>query len=302
MHIMEDHISICICTYLRPTLLSQLIVRLKNQRTDGLFTYSVVVVDNDASGSGKAAVAGAGAATSMPISYHIEPERNIAMARNRSIEKAQGNMIAFIDDDEFPADDWLYQHFRLLKDSRASGILGPVRAHFNQETPSWLTKSGLLERREFVTGQKIPNSRFTRTGNALLWRSLFADAEDRFDPAYGKTGGSDAIFFKRMMRKGHQFLWCNDAVVYETVLPERQVKSYYIKRAFTRGLGEAQDAPLMSLRTLRSVVAVPIYAILLPFARLAGPHVFMRYLVKECDHLSLVLAQFGIRVVKERPY
>ena len=80
---MEDHISICICTYLRPTLLSQLIVRLKNQRTDGLFTYSVVVVDNDASGSGKAAVAGAGAATSMPISYHIEPERNIAMARNR---------------------------------------------------------------------------------------------------------------------------------------------------------------------------------------------------------------------------
>ena len=211
-------------------------------------------------------------------------------------------MIAFIDDDEFPADDWLYQHFRLLKDSRASGILGPVRAHFDQETPSWLIKSGLLERREFVTGQKIPNSRFTRTGNALLWRSLFADAEDRFDPAYGKTGGSDAIFFKRMMRKGHQFLWCNDAVVYETVLPERQVKSYYIKRAFTRGLGEAQDAPLLSLRTLRSVVAVPIYAILLPFARLAGPHVFMRYLVKECDHLSLVLAQFGIRVVKERPY
>ncbi len=299
---MEDHVSICICTYLRPTLLSQLIVRLMNQRTDGLFTYSVVVVDNDARGSGQAAVAGAGAAASMPISYHIEPERNIAMARNRSIEKAQGNMIAFIDDDEFPADDWLYRHFRLLKDSQASGILGPVRAHFNQETPSWLIKSGLLERREFVTGQEIPNSRFTRTGNALLWRSLFDDAEDRFDPAYGKTGGSDAIFFKRMMRKGHQFLWCNDAVVYETVLPERQVKSYYLKRAFTRGLGEAQDAPFLSWRTLRSVVAVPLYAILLPFARLAGPHVFMRYLVKECDHLSLVLAQFGIKVVKERPY
>lgn len=299
---MKDHISICICTYLRPALLSRLIVRLRDQRTDGLFTYSAVVVDNDARGSGEEAVKGVGAAALMPIEYHIEPERNISLARNRSIENAQGNLIAFIDDDEFPADDWLYQHFRTLRGSPASGVLGPVRADFDAQAPAWLTKSGLLGRREFVTGQRILNSRFTRTGNVLLWRSLFADPDDRFDPAYGKTGGSDAIFFRRMMRKGHLFLWCNDAVVYETVLPERQVKSYYIKRAFTRGMGEAQDAPFLSLRTLRSAIAVPLYALLLPFARLAGAHVFMRYLVKECDHLSLILAQFGIKVVKERPY
>lgn len=299
---MSDHICICICTFRRPAFLSQLIDKLASQRTDGQFTYSVVLVDNDAAGTGRDALEHSAPVAPMKIEYHIEPERNISLARNLSIDKARGDMIAFIDDDEFPADDWLFCHYHALKRTRASGVLGPVRPHYDAQVPLWLKKSGLLERREFPTGQQIPHSRFTRTGNVLLWASVFEDSRDRFDPAYGRTGGGDAIFFKRMMNKGHVFIWCNEAVVYETVMPERRRKSYYIKRAFTRGLGEAKDAPFFSLRTMRSALAVPLYGLILPFARLAGEHVFMRYLVKECDHLSLVLGQLGIRVVRERPY
>jgi len=297
-----NHISVCVCTYKRPSLLRHLINELKSQRTDGLFSYSLIVVDNDALGSARETVEAAGKAAVFPIEYHIEPERNISLARNRSIDNARGNMIAFIDDDEFPESDWLSTHFRTLGDSQASGVLGPVRAHFDLQPPAWLTKSGLLERREFATGQRLTNARYTRTGNVLLWRSAFADREDRFDPAYGRTGGGDAVFFKRMMGKGYTFIWCNEAVVYETILPERQIKSYYLKRALTRGMGEARQSPFLSLSTLRSIVAVPLYGLLLPVMLLAGQHVFMRYLVRECDHLSKVLAYAGIRLVKERPY
>lgn len=299
---MRDHINICICTFRRPALLSRLIEKLGNQRTDGQFTYSSIVVDNDNEASGREAIERSAAKIPIKVEYFIEPERNISLARNLSVEKALGNLIAFIDDDEFPADDWLFRHFQVLKDTHASGVLGPVRPQFELEPPPWLVKSRIIDRREFSTGKVIPHSRYTRTGNALLRKSLFADQLDRFDPAYGRTGGGDAIFFKRMMSKGHRFVWCNEAVVYETVLPERLQKSYYIKRAFTRGLGEARDAPFLSIRTLRSTIAVPFYGLMLPFARIAGEHVFMRYLVKECDHLSLVLGQFGIRIVRERPY
>ena len=298
----NDHISVCICTFKRPALLRRLLDRLKDQRTEDLFSYSAVVVDNDALGSGREAVNSAGEASPFPIDYHIEPERSISLARNRSVENARGKMIAFIDDDEFPDNGWLVNHYRALQKWGASGVLGPVRAHFDGQPPAWLAKSGLLQRREFATGERLTNARFTRTGNVLLWRSLFADKADRFDPSFGRTGGGDAVFFKRMMEKGHIFVWCNEAVVFETVPPERQVRSYYLKRAFTRGMTEAQDTPFLSLSTLRSVAAVPLYGLLLPFARLAGPHVFMRYLVKECDHLSKVLAPAGIKLVKERPY
>ena len=105
-----------------------------------------------------------------------------------------------------------------------------------------------------------------------------------------------------MMEKGNIFVWCNEAVVYETVTPERQNKSYYIKRAFTRGMAEAKEIPLLSLSTLRSVVAIPIYSLILPFTLLSGQHSFMKFLVKDCDHLAKILAYFGIRPVKERPY
>ncbi len=211
---MSDHISICICTYKRPSLVSHLIHSLNGQRTDGLFSFSAVVVDNDALESGREAVDAARRAAQLDVDYYVEPERNISLARNRSVENARGNMIAFIDDDEFPETDWLFNHFRVLKESKASGVLGPVRPHFDGQAPAWLIKSGLVERREFATGQRLTNERFTRTGNVLLWRSLFAGRKDWFDPSFGKTGGGDAIFFKRMMEKGHVFIWCNEAVVY----------------------------------------------------------------------------------------
>lgn len=298
----DNHISICVCTYKRPSLLHHLIDELKAQRTDRLFSYSLIVVDNDAWGSARATVQAVGKAAPFPIEYHIESERNISLARNRSVENARGNMIAFIDDDEFPEADWLIHLFRTLSESGASGILGPVRSHFEAPPPEWLVKSRLLERPEFATGQILDNSHFTRTGNVLFRRSIFESREDRFDPAYGRIGGGDAVFFKRMISKGHIFVWCNEAVVYETILPERQVKSYYIKRALTRGVGEAKQAPFLSLSTLRSLIAVSLYGLLLPIMLLVGQPLFMRYLVKECDHLSKVLAYAGIRLVKERPY
>src|SRR5579864_3268679 len=41
------HISVCVCTYKRPQFLERLLEELGQQQTGGLFTFSVVVVDND---------------------------------------------------------------------------------------------------------------------------------------------------------------------------------------------------------------------------------------------------------------
>jgi glycosyltransferase involved in cell wall biosynthesis len=267
-----------------------------------LFSVSAVVVDNDAQESGREAVQTVRERSKLSIDYHVEPERSISLARNRSVENARGNLIAFIDDDEFPENDWLANAYRTLQDSGAAGVLGPVRPHFDHPAPKWLIKSRLSERREFSTGWVLADAHYARTGNVLLWRSLFSDKRNRFDPIYGRTGGGDAVFFKRMMEKANTFVWCNEAVVYESVTPERQKKSYYIKRAFTRGMTEALESPFLSLSTLRSVVAIPIYSLILPFTLLPGQHVFMRFLIKECDHLAKILAYLGIRPVKERPY
>jgi glycosyltransferase involved in cell wall biosynthesis len=263
---------------------------------------SVVVVDNDEKESGKEVALDAQAKSKFRIDYFVEAERSISLARNRSVRNAKGNLIAFIDDDEFPEDHWLISNYRTLLASRADGALGPVKPRFDGVAPEWLVKSGLLERKSFETGEVIRDSRYTRTGNVLLWKRLFDQEGGSFDPTYGKSGGGDAVFFKRLMEKGKIFVWCNEACVYETVPAARQRKMYYLKRAFTRGMTEAWESPFLTLGTVRSGVAIGIYTLALPFLFLFGQHLFMRYLVKDCDHVGKILAHLGIRPVAERPY
>ena len=52
----KHHICVCICTYKRPTYLIRLLNELEKQETEGLFDYSIVIVDNDRSESAKQAV------------------------------------------------------------------------------------------------------------------------------------------------------------------------------------------------------------------------------------------------------
>ena len=51
------HISVCICTYNRPVLLKRLLTEVARQETDGKFTYSVVLADNDPEESARTTVA-----------------------------------------------------------------------------------------------------------------------------------------------------------------------------------------------------------------------------------------------------
>ena len=41
------------------------------------------------------------------MTYAVEPERNIALARNRALSLARGEKLAFIDDDEMASPFWL---------------------------------------------------------------------------------------------------------------------------------------------------------------------------------------------------
>ena len=105
------HISVCICTFKRPHLLKHLLEVLDHQKTNGLFNYSIIVVDNDHLKSAMEIVQSFQQRSKIEVQYCVEPEQNIALARNRAIDNATGELIAFIDDDEFPVKDWLLTLF-----------------------------------------------------------------------------------------------------------------------------------------------------------------------------------------------
>jgi succinoglycan biosynthesis protein ExoM len=292
-----SHISVCICTYKRPQLLSRLLDELANQETKGLFTYSIVIVDNDQSLSAKALVSEFTTSSAVPIKYCAEPRQNIALARNMAVENSEGDYVAFIDDDEFPTREWLLTLFEACNRYDVDGVLGPVKRYFDEQPPKWLIKSTFYERPTYPTGFVI-DWRKGRTGNVLLKKQIFLAGAPPFRPEFRQ--GEDQEFFARMIEKGHVFIWCNEAVAYEVVPPIRWRRAFMLRRALLRGAMEPKTPNFGMRSVLGSVIAVPAYIVLLPFALVWGHHRFMHLLVSLFDHLGKLLAVLGINPIKEQ--
>jgi succinoglycan biosynthesis protein ExoM len=293
----RNHISVCICTYQRPDMLAHLLEKLRNQNTGGLFDYSLVVVDNDLLRSAQEIVYEARNRSSFDIAYYCEPERNIALARNKAVENAKGNFLAIIDDDEYPESDWLLTLYQACSKYHASGILGSVKPALPESTPRWVIRGKFHEKGGPKTGQ-ILKWQDTRTSNALLRKAVFDNPGDWFRRELGR-GGEDVDFFMRAMAKGHVFVWCDEAPVYETIPPERCTRTYLLKRALLRGKMTLGCSSFGLSHLAKSAVAIPVYTLLLPFSLLAGQHHFVKLLTKQAEHLGRFLALLGLDVVRE---
>jgi len=291
------HISVCICTYKRPQLLKRLLDELANQETNGPFTYSIVVVDNDHSQSAKDTVLDFADTSNVPTTYCVEPRQSIALARNKAIENARGDFIAFIDDDEFPSKHWLLTLFKACNKYEVNGVLGPVKPHFDEQPPKWIVKGKFYERPTYPTGLVI-DWRKGRTGNVLLKKGILAAGEQPFSPEF--RAGSDQDFFRRMIEKGHLFIWCNEAVAYEVVPPIRWKRTFMLRSALLKGSMEPMTATFGARDIVKSVIAVPAYTAALPFAIILGQHRFMNLLVRLFDHLGTLLACSGMNPIKDQ--
>lgn len=291
-------ITVCVCTFKRPDSLTRLLEHLEKQDTHQLFTHDVVIVDNDAGRSAEEAVAQYATASTMRIAYCVEPEQNISLARNRSVENAQGQLIAFIDDDELPVTDWLFELYQARLQYHVDGVLGPVLPRFQEAAPNWLIKGGFFDRPRHATGSPV-DWREARTGNVLVGRHVLNEVSPPFRFQFG-SGGEDMDFFRRASEGGFKFVWCDEAVVHEVVPAYRCTLKFLIRRAVLRGsIFPKQSAP-RTKNVLKSVVAVPSYAAALPFLAVIGHHLFYTYLVKLLEHASRLLALAGWPLLTER--
>ncbi len=288
-------------------MLERLLRNLAAQDCGGMFEMSVVVVDNDASGSARETVDRVGAQVSLSITYEIETERTIPAVRNHALRLATGNYIGIIDDDEFPPAHWLLEAYRGIQTFQVDGVLGPVFPFFEQPPPPWLLKAGLCELPVERTGTLLRWNQ-TRTGNVLLKRDVFDRHGLQFDEQF-KTGGSDQEFFRQAMARGCRFVAVEEAPVYEVVPPARWTAGYWIRRALVNGYnsrkyrqGGGQKFFREALNSAKSACAIVVYAIALPVCALVGKHVLVNCLEKGAHHLSSLCALAGIELWPKRDF
>jgi cellulose synthase/poly-beta-1,6-N-acetylglucosamine synthase-like glycosyltransferase len=287
-------------------MLERLLRCLAVQETGSEFEFSVVVVDNDAQGSARDTVSLMSSQLRLDSAYDVGRVNTIPAARNHALRLARGNYIGIIDDDEFPPQQWLLTLYRAIRTFDVDGALGPVIPFFDTRPPEWLIKGRFCERPVHRTGTVLDWHQ-TRTGNVLLKRQVFDENRLLFDESF-TTGGSDREFFKQAMRCGCRFVAVEEAPVYEMVPPDRQTKTYWLRRALVNGFNSHRNS-LGQVRGLARLVlpvrlagAVLLCGMAAPVCAVMGTHALVRCLERGGHHLSRLCAMFGIELIKQRSF
>jgi len=232
-------LSLCIATYRRPERLAAVLFDLTRQTR---IPDEVVVVDNDAAETARPIVeARVNAGSPFPIRYAVQPQKNISLTRNKTVELATGDWLAFIDDDERAPLPWLAQLMDAAERYQADGVLGPVNPVVPSTAPDWIRRGHFYEFPRMHTGLVIPPNRL-RFGNVLVKASWLRKNVAPFDPSLGLTGGEDGDLLARLQQQGARIVWCDEAIVNEPVEPSRLSLQWLLARAMRGGQDFARHA------------------------------------------------------------
>jgi succinoglycan biosynthesis protein ExoM len=225
-------VSVCIATYRRNERLRSVLDDMVRQSR---LPDQIVVVDNDVAGGARAVIEQLRASGApFALVYDIQPERNIALTRNRTVMLADGDWLAFIDDDERAPESWLAQLLEACAHYGADGVLAPVEPQLPAEAPHWIRRGRFYDFPRLGSGEVVPLNRM-RFGNVLLRGAALRLEPGPFDPSYGLATGEDGDLLVRLARKGSRIVWCDEAIVWEPIEPGRLSLRWLMMRALSGG-------------------------------------------------------------------
>jgi succinoglycan biosynthesis protein ExoM len=294
-------ISVIIPTYRRPELFRAAIESVLAQR--GLKTaVEVIVVDNDPERSAEQSYIQLARNAVLPIRYVNEPRAGISHARNAGLAVSTGRYIAFLDDDEIASPNWLSSLLSTAHEHEADVVLGPVRPRYPSGVPVPSCAHQFYSRDAQVpTGQAV---RRFNIGNSILSRDRCLANTAPFDPKLGLSGGEDSLLLARLFEEGRRCVWCSEAVVIETIPPEKLTPFYLLRRAFRQGqttayLPSALARPQWRVVLRWMVIGAAQFCIFAPWGiaqRLSGREEWLSAMVKAASGLGKVFWHPAIHI------
>jgi succinoglycan biosynthesis protein ExoM len=224
-------IDVGVCTFRRESVVETL-ASLAAQQLPPNVRMRVIVADNEPEPAAEARVRGAAALHGLHLTYVHAPAHNISLARNAVLEHLDGDWLAFIDDDQVAAPDWLARLLAAAENQGADAVLGPVTAVYPPETPKWIAAGDFHSFRAVRVGGRILKG---YSCNCLIRTALIRRAGLDFDLALGRMGGEDDDFFYRLTDAGGVIGFTEMARVYEPVPASRASLTWLLKRAFRSG-------------------------------------------------------------------
>jgi glycosyltransferase involved in cell wall biosynthesis len=229
-------VSIIICTHDHLASLRETVAALGKVRTP--FETELLLVENACTDETASFIESVKLPNMQCRPLH-EPRKGLARARNLGLAMAQGELIAFTDDDVRPVPDWLEQLCRQLNDGSCDVVAGSVRLAPHLERP-WMTR----RLRAFLSvTEGLEDGWLTEIiGANMAFHRRVLERVPRFDEELGAGAlgfGEDSLFSWQLERAGLRLGRAPEAVVEHHCNKSRLQRRHYLDSAKRHGQMQA---------------------------------------------------------------
>lgn len=167
-----EKISVIVPAYNAEQTIKRCMDSLVNQRTDGMFDYEVVVVDDGSKDATPSILDSYSDSYNFIKIYHI-PNGGASAARKYAIDHSRSDYLAFCDSDDYVDDDWLLTMYKTLKEHDAD--ISIIGAYINDKDVN-ATQSANPSLFIWDKNEAIETFLEHRLLNGALWSKLFKRA------------------------------------------------------------------------------------------------------------------------------
>ena len=244
-------LTVAIRTYNRADALAALLDRLYQQVHIEDIRWEVLVVDNNSSDHTAEVVQNhqSNWPFTQPLRYVFEPTQGAAIARQRAFGEAHGQWVGFIDDDNLPAPDWVYQaHLFSLAHPQIGAYGGQIQLKANSKLPKNFHQIAvylaIIERgkSEFCYNHR-PSNVLPPGTNIVIAKQVWLESVPQDMRLLGPSGknlsskGEDIELLSHIQKAGWE-IWYAPSLQCSHKIPEwRLERSYLLSLAWGVGLG-----------------------------------------------------------------
>ena len=228
-------LTVAICTHNRGHLLEPLINSLLIQYR--INPINILVVDNSTTPEDKHAAEILSDINHVDVIFSYPP--GLSNARNTAIKHCGTEIIAFIDDDAFPINNWSEEVYKPFENPNVGFVAGPIIPIWpEQGKPDWIPENyiGCLSVLDLGPADKILEKHEYAYGANMAFRLSALQNTDGFNVSLGRTGNktllsNEEIDVQDSIRKqGYSGFYSCDAAVHHMVEENRLSRHWFLSR------------------------------------------------------------------------